>query len=974
MNPFTLIFKKNLWRHLLLKLFRLLVRKRRAISPVIAVVLLIGLAVTASALIFLVVIPLLTPKPNLEMQDAYIEYDDEFTLAADEGVGYGKGTAILYNAGQATSEVTSIKLYSSTSISGPWTEIINAVSLQGITTSNSREIEPINQDELTIRFPIPLENYDNRMSYKIVIDTKEGKTLDSSVDIKDIKESDFQLDKDRPDISFTETLNYVRRTRTIKPTDVDDNADIKNVTYQVSTNSEFTVINITKCITEAGANNQYPWNWNTYRDSLEGLDNGTYYLRMTVYDYAGLSKTVETGSFIVDNDYTSPTIKELWISDPYPNNQTAEVGQSISFTVEITDSGTEQTGVSEVDSAILYYRINGSSEVYSAAPSMDKSGTTNNWTTTIDPLDVPPVDSTALENGIECYVEAKDIDGNKADTSGNLKIIPVYDHVKPDISHTSVQSASWDDLFINITAIITDKDQVNESNVKLYYRQTDDYGGKITSWKSLSPSISGSEYYWLIWSTDITIHGLDYFFNATDRFSGQVANAGTETSPYHISIPDTLVPTIDHTAFTSATHNVSLTVECAISDNDPTFGAESSETGIVKLYFRDNDGGGGDVGSRPMLRISGNSSIDNNYETPSSTIWSAIIPREFINDDGNPSQLDYYIFVEDASSNQARDGDPFHYVPVIAQGDPNILFVSGSMSVSGVKGEQIYFEIRNKVGSGTYAKVEKLNLTILSDTADFSLDYPKLNMTDFNGSIKWSSPTGVLNKTWIDFSSNYTIYEGEAAGITMTFENTSNQPYSMYNLELILELEVYNDEIPGTAFTKKLTGLNVPPGFISQRLYMTSIYTLSTQETTIPTEQVTAWHYAGPPAPTVQWGIRVFVGAYEITSTPVALVSGTTSWSEAQKTWTCPQTTLNPTDSITISVRAIIGGSEYTLADFVTGALGAKELKGDEVWTINYWVYYQYITWGRDRTRAYFGFGDIYSWDSYVDNFTYRPA
>ena len=966
MDTVVVIFKKFLWRDRYLKLFIRLAKKKRAISPVIAIVLLIGLAVAATAAIFLVVLPLMQPKPKLKMTDAYILYDDDYTEAADEGEGYGKGIVFLANAGTGKSEITNISISYSIVVTGLWNPIPGAISLQSITPDNPYEVEPIESDEeLTVRFPLPDENDDQTVFYRMVVKTKEGTELDTTRETETVSEEDMQLSKDRPDISFTGTLDYVRRTQTISPTSVSDNSEIKNVTYQVSNSTWSLIETITSPL--------WKWNWATY----DSISNGTYNMNMTIYDYAGLSKTAEVGSFTIDNDYVSPTIGGLWITDPYPNNQTAEVGASISFTVEITDSGTEQASASVVDSAILYYRINGSLDVYSVTPPMDKFGTTNNWTTSIDPIDV---DSTALENGIECYVESEDIDGNKADTSGNLKIIPVDDHVKPDISHTSVQSANWDDLFINISATITDKDQVNESNVKLYYRQTDDYGGKTTSWKSLSPFVSGSGYYWLIWSTDINIHGLEYFFNATDRFSGRVANAGTETYPYHISVPDTLAPTIDHTAFTSATHDVDLTVECIIYDNDPNFGAEDSENGTVTLHYRNNVGGGGTVIPTAMSRISGNSSIDNNYETPSSTVWSGLIPASYIDDDGNPSQLDYYIEAEDYSTNWVQHGNPFHYVPVIAQGDPNILFVPDSITVSGAIGEQIYFEILNTAGSETVAKIAKLNLTILSSTADFSSDYPKLNMTNFNGStVEWSNSTGVLNKTWITFSDNYTIAIGNAAGITMTFENDSDQPYSMYELDFILELEVYNNP-PAETVSIKTVNFESPQGLvtISGKHYMTYPgYSLSMTGTT------TQWYmesgeYRDMNPPSMQLGIRVFVGGTEITAPfadPEALVLVTDSWVERQGYWSCPQTALNPTDSVTISIRALIDGrtgeQEYTIATFSTGPLGATELSED-TWEINYWVRWQdeYVNRWFDDYVVQFGFGHTGSWDSYAD-FTY---
>lgn len=952
--------------------------KKRAISPVIAVILLIGLAVAAAAAIFLIVLPLLQPSPKPGMNWALVEYDDGLTKALDIGKGYGIGTVALSNAGTGGYEVTSIKIYYALTPTGTdgWTEITDAVSAENISKNNPYPVNPVTDEvKFYVGFPIPDDNDDNVVYYRMVVEIKGEKELDTAKEAEVVTQEDIKIEKDRPDISFTGSLDYVRREQTIFPTSASDNSEIKNVTYEVSTDSGFGTINRSKTITDPGVANRHPWNWDTFIDSAEGLDNGTYYLRMTVYDYAGLSKTVDAGSFIIDNDYVSPTIGGLWITDPYPNNQTAEVGQSISFTVEITDSGTEEVGASQVNSAILYYRLDGSVEEYETA-NMNEFGTTNNWTANIDPSFV---DSAALENGIECYISAADSDENTANTSGNLKIIPVDDHIKPDISHTAVETASSDDLFINITATITDKDQVNETTVKLYYRQTDDYGGNTTSWVSLSPSISGSEYSWLIWSTDITIHGLDYFFNATDRFSGQVANAGIETSPNHIDIPDESPPIITHTPHTTATNDTSLVVECIIYDSDPTFGADpvSSTPGTVTLYYRDlyDEIGGANYGSTPMTRISGNSSIDNNYETPSPTVWSGTIPALYVNNyDTDPSQLDYYILAIDASTNPVQHGDPWHEVSVLPQGDPVISFVPDSITVSGSYGEQIYFEILNKFGSGTSAEVTKLNLTILSDTADFSSDFPKLNMTDFNGTQVWADPIGITNKTWTtQFSSPYPIDEGFAAGITMTFENDSNKPYSMYNLNLILELEVNNSF--DTQYIKKLTDIDVPSGQIIELRYMTSSYTLSTQGTTNPTQQNTPWHYQT--APTVQWGIRVFIGAYQITSALEATVSGTSSWSEQQGKWTPSQKyTLNPTDSITISVRVLIGGSEYTLADFSTGALGARELM-DVEWTINYWVYYNYRTFGPDRTQAYFGFGDNSlpnSHDSFVANFTYLPA
>ena len=74
-------------------------KRKRAVSPVIAVILLIGLAVAAAAAIFIVVIPLLQPTTSLEIIDGYVLYDGDHTESMDEGIGYGMGYVNLVNIG-----------------------------------------------------------------------------------------------------------------------------------------------------------------------------------------------------------------------------------------------------------------------------------------------------------------------------------------------------------------------------------------------------------------------------------------------------------------------------------------------------------------------------------------------------------------------------------------------------------------------------------------------------------------------------------------------------------------------------------------------------------------------------------------------------------------------------------------------------------------------------------------------------------
>ncbi|MHA1972010.1 MAG: archaellin/type IV pilin N-terminal domain-containing protein, partial [Candidatus Hodarchaeales archaeon] len=164
-----------------MRLFIYLTKKKRAISPVVSVILLIGLAVAAVAAIFLVVLPLFQATTDLEISDAFIEYDTDYTKTRDHGVGYGKGTIILTNAGTGSVEVVSIKIYYATPFTEIWNEISDAVSIQGITTSEPYVVNPLaTNEELNIRFPIPAANFDDTVLYKIVITTSEDVMLDTS--------------------------------------------------------------------------------------------------------------------------------------------------------------------------------------------------------------------------------------------------------------------------------------------------------------------------------------------------------------------------------------------------------------------------------------------------------------------------------------------------------------------------------------------------------------------------------------------------------------------------------------------------------------------------------------------------------------------------------------------------------------------------------------------------------------------------
>ena len=188
--------------------------RKRAISPVIAVILLIGLAVAASAAIFIVILPLLEPTSNIQVNEAYVIYDTEYTTQQDTEQGYGKGLITVANTGTGEVELTSIKIYWATSFTAEWTEITDATSIQGITVNDPWIVGFSAIDDLSIRFPIPTANINNSLVYKIILTPREGRNLDTSR-TDSVQETDMDLDADRPQLSYTGTLSNIRRTKTI---------------------------------------------------------------------------------------------------------------------------------------------------------------------------------------------------------------------------------------------------------------------------------------------------------------------------------------------------------------------------------------------------------------------------------------------------------------------------------------------------------------------------------------------------------------------------------------------------------------------------------------------------------------------------------------------------------------------------------------------------------------------------------------
>ncbi|MHA2307132.1 MAG: archaellin/type IV pilin N-terminal domain-containing protein, partial [Candidatus Hodarchaeales archaeon] len=352
---------------------QLINKRKRAVSPVIAVILLIGLAVAAAAAIFIVVIPLLQPTQELEIINAYVLYDTDHTTSMDEGIGYGMGYVDIANIGTGEVDITniSIEYFDTVWIPIPFPD---ARSMESITPNTPWTVSVTGEDVLRIRFIIPEKNYDNAVAYKITV-LNEGRDL-ITTQSENVDELDMDLSADRPRITYTRTLDKIRRTYPISPTTVLDNSEVKKVSYEVfnETLDRVLIKNIT-------SSTSWPWQWNTYNTSIDGLDNGSYKLKMTVYDYAGLSSSVwendtPSDTFTIDNDYVKPNVIGAIGTSTKGGDGLAEVGEFYSVTANIIDSGSSDSGV---ESAYIHYKTNSSSDL-TYIPTLMTQGTGNTWT------------------------------------------------------------------------------------------------------------------------------------------------------------------------------------------------------------------------------------------------------------------------------------------------------------------------------------------------------------------------------------------------------------------------------------------------------------------------------------------------------------------------------------------------------------------------------------------------------------------
>ncbi|PWI48761.1 hypothetical protein CEE45_05070 [Candidatus Heimdallarchaeota archaeon B3_Heim] len=958
-----------------MKLITLYNKRKRAISPVIAVILLIGLAVAASAAIFLVVMPLFEKTNKLELNEAYVSYDGTWTKAVEDGHGYGLGTLVLSNGGTGDVEIVSFNIFYSLLITGPWTEVSGASSIDDISTSNSYIIEPLTTFEpIDIRFPLPDVNDDDDIYYKMVIETKSRSTIDTTKATDIVDEDDMKLAADRPSIGSV-TLGTIRRTHTVSPSSVFDNSEVKSVVFEVLPLGGGSAIT-TKTVTEP----LWRWTWNTRNSTSplggsEGLPNDDYSMDITVYDYAGLSRSITAlADLTIDNDYVDPVISNVDGSSIKNGPDLAEVGESFAISATITDSGSSVSSVSE---AYIYYKYNDTSLDYSSIGMDETAG--NVWQGNI-PADF--VDSGALESHLTYFLLAIDEDDNSA-LSGD-KEAGVLDTTKPDITqHTPVTEVDYDSdqpPVISLSVTVEDEDTVDQVN--LVWREGNDTGLLIPDPWQVENYISQSGNTWTfsIPTTNVTIDGIDYYINATDP-SGNT-NDGSASSPYHITINDRNAPSVSFNPSISSPTGPGqdVSVRVVVDDNDPSFSTERyiTETGTVRLSYKI---GAADWSSTyEMSHDVGDSSKGEDG------VWEGVIKG------GNFTQLTTVSIRVEALDYAGQINTIQSDVEVSVANEPTFQYISKSVSVWGNSSHIMSFDIYSLFTGDTDANAVITNITTtLSDnTKDFYIGDPELIQIDANGTgiggtdPRWtniSSPSEGISGYTAVLNNTISIDIGKTTTLTLTYANSSGGFFDLNDMNVTIRFGYtfasgtssgYSDDPAISEFSTPITVFQT----VSPDRYMRSDGQLGTDPSSgFLTLNERNGRWTG--SQTVYWYMEVWVRKADTSMTPIstghaAEVYRTSDGSGLQPGyWTLALNyPLDSTDSVVIRVYMQIGATTYGPVEFVTEQLGAEELVAGQ-WTVWYYTEREYTSqWNQDRTRGIFYYGDS-TYNSRILDFTY---
>lgn len=332
--------------------------------------------------------------------------------------------------------------------------------------------------------------------------------------------------------------------------------------------------------------------------------------------------------------------------------------------------------------------------------------------------------SFAVAAGIQYYIEATDIGGNKGTTE--IYFVYVSTHtVGPEIKHTP-QPYVLEKTFFTISCQVADPDGVK--TVVLYYKNA-------IQQNFLQVNMQTSDNYnysYTIEPFQVVLGEFKYYITAVDNY-GYTSNYGNNTTPVTVmvvssSTADTSGPSITHTV--SSTYTVvdsPIPISCKVTD----------ETGVkqVKLYYKNSV-------QQNFISVSMLYSGNNiyNYTIPSSEVVEGILSYYIVAEDfsGNTSyyrsaQDPVIIFVIPASSSPVAEVPKVVFEPIteINVETPLEMLVYAEDS-TGIDSVVVYYKNTNEtvykqkkfteIGGGYYQVIipyEDINLTISTPSLNY---------------------------------------------------------------------------------------------------------------------------------------------------------------------------------------------------------------------------------------------------------------
>ncbi len=333
--------------------------------------------------------------------------------------------------------------------------------------------------------------------------------------------------------------------------------------------------------------------------------------------------TIQTGATVA---YSAGTLRPSAVA---PNVWTTANATAATFTIQVTKAGT--AGIN-FNSATSYITFTDGFVVYTGLLASGTSIPSGSTTTTLFTLSfsgsMPNMrENTATNYTVTVHLRGTDTNGatfTQADfvlpnTNGIGNNGIRVDNTAPTVTHAAVTSASAGST-VTISATITDAAS-GVSGATLSYRKSG-----TTDWSSTVMTQAGTNAYVAsIPSTTVAAPGVEYYMTATDN-AGAVRTTSTNTIT--VAAPDTAVPTITHTAVTTAVVGNAITVSATVTDN--------VAVSVVHLRYR----------------VVGISAFTEVTMTATANVYSATIPAADVTTAG----VEYYIHAVDTSNLESTSG------------------------------------------------------------------------------------------------------------------------------------------------------------------------------------------------------------------------------------------------------------------------------------------------------------------------------